>query len=200
MRYDLYITLNKENNMYKRILIAGALASTLLTGAAMASSHCGMKGSSMCSKSGMKGSSAHNMHQKNKNQHATHKKHFVKKVVAAVSKTGIDGTQAQKVTDAINTFKQAKMARKKEGPVCPLDAFKDNTFDKKVFRETMLRKPDAMISARADMLESIFAILNEEQRKIFTREFTAHMIEKTIKKNMIKGYMMPKRGMMKQQQ
>lgn len=186
--------------MYKRILITSALASMLLTGTAMAS-HGGMKGSckSMCSKSGMKGSSSHNMKQ-GKSHHTKQKKHFVKKVVAAVSKTGIDSAQAQKVTDAINTFKQAKMTMKQEGPVCPLDAFKDNAFDKKVFREMMLSKPDAKISARADMLESIFAILDEEQRKIFTREFTAHMIEKTIKKNMIKGNMMPKKGMMQRQQ
>lgn len=193
--------------MYKRILIATALASTLLAGTALASNHGGMKGSSMCNHGGMKGSSMCNqggmkssaMYGK-KDHRSQHKKQFVKKVIDAVSKTGIDGTQAQKVTDAINTFKQAKMAMKQEGPVCPLDAFKGNSFDKKVFRETMLSRPDAMISARADMLESIYAILNEEQRKIFTREFTAHMIEKTIKKNMIKGYMLPKRGMMQQQQ
>ena len=194
--------------MYKRILIASTLASTLLIGSAMASGHYGMKNSmcnqgsmkgSMCNQSGMKSSSMCNK-QQNKGQHSQHKKQFVKKVIDAVSKTGIDAEQAQKVTDAINAFKQAKMAMKQQGPVCPLDAFKGNSFDKKVFRETMLSKPDAMISARADMLESIYAILNEEQRKLFTREFTAHMIEKTIKKNMIKGYMMPKRGMMMQQQ
>lgn len=173
--------------MYKRILIASALASTLLTGTAIASQH------------GMKGSSAHKM-QQNKSQHAKHKKHFVKKVLDAVSKTGIDSMQAQKVTDAINTFKQAKMTMKQKGPVCPLDAFRDNAFDKKVFKEVLLSKPEAKISAKADMLESIFAILNEEQRKIFTREFKAHMIKKTIRKNMIKGNMMSKRGMMKKQQ
>jgi len=192
--------------MYKRILIASALASTLLTGTAMASHH-GMNGSSMHNKSGMKGSSSHNMMQ-SKSHHTKQtkqKKYFVKKVIAAVSKSGINSAQAQKVTDAINAFKQTKMTMKQAGPVCPLDAFKDNSFDKKVFKETMLSKPDAKISAKADMLESIFAILNEEQRKIFTREFTAHMIEKTIKKNMIKGYMtkgnmMSNRGMMRKQQ
>ncbi|MCD6654222.1 MAG: Spy/CpxP family protein refolding chaperone [Sulfurovum sp.] len=186
--------------MYKRILIASALASTLLIGSAMASGHYGMKGSSTCNHGSMKNSSMCSKQQQNKGHHSQHKKQFVKKVIDAVSKTGIDSAQAQKVTDAINTFKQAKMAMKQQGPVCPLDAFKGDNFDKKVFRETMLSKPDAMISARADMLESIYAVLNEEQRKLFTREFTAHMIEKTIKKNMIKGYMMPKRGMMMQQQ
>jgi len=197
--YDKNTNYLKENKMYKRILIASALASTLLAGSAMASGHYGMQGSSAHHHGSMKSSSMQNK-QQNKGQHSQHKKQFVKKVIDAVSKTGIDAEQAQKVTDAINAFKQAKMAMKQQGPVCPLDAFKGNSFDKKVFRETMLSKPDAMISARADMLESIYAILNEEQRKLFTREFTAHMIEKTIKKNMIKGYMMPKRGMMMQQQ
>ncbi|MDQ1325811.1 MAG: hypothetical protein QG564_935 [Campylobacterota bacterium] len=187
--------------MYKRILIASALASTLFIGSAMASGHYGMKSSSMCNHGGMKNSSmCSSKQQQNKGHHNQQKKQFVKKVIDAVSKTGIDSTQAQKVTDVINTFKQAQMAMKQQGPVCPLDAFKGDNFDKKVFRETMLSKPDAMITAKAEMLESIYAILNEEQRKLFTREFTAHMIEKTIKKNMIKGYMMPKRGMMMQQQ
>ncbi|MFT7879145.1 MAG: hypothetical protein ABXS91_02015 [Sulfurimonas sp.] len=173
--------------MYQRILIATALASTLLTGTAIASQH------------GMKGASAHHMQHK-KGHHAKHKKHFVKKVINAVSKTGINSTQAQKVTDAINTFKQAKMKMKQQGPVCPLDAFKDNAFDKKVFKEVLLSKPEAKISARADLLETVFAILNEEQRKIFTREFKAHMIKKTIRKDMIKGHMMSKGGMKRKQQ
>ncbi|MBD3790665.1 MAG: hypothetical protein IE918_00685 [Campylobacterales bacterium] len=173
--------------MYKRVLIATALASTLLTGSAIASQH------------GMKDSSTPHMHQK-KSDHDKQKKHFVKKVIDAVSKTGIDATQAQKVTDAINTFKQAKMKIKQQGPVCPLDAFKGNTFDRQVFKEVLLSKPEAKINARADLLEAIFGILNEEQRKIFTREFKAHMIEKTIKKNMIKGHMMSKGAMKGKQQ
>jgi hypothetical protein len=173
--------------MYKRILIATALASTLLTGSAIASQH------------GMKGSSGHT-EQHNKSHHDKQKMHFVKKVINAVSKTGIDTMQAQKVTDAINTFKQAKMTMKQQGPVCPLDAFKGNTFDRKVFKKVLLSKPEAKINARADLLETVFAILNEEQRKIFTLEFKAHMIEKTIKKDMIKGHMMSKGGMKKKQQ
>ncbi|MGC9351690.1 MAG: hypothetical protein ACP5D3_06845 [Sulfurovum sp.] len=173
--------------MYKRILLTTALASTLLTGTAVASQH------------GMKDSSAHHMHQK-KSHHDKQKKHFVKKVINAVSKTGINTMQAQKVTDAINTFKQAKMKMKQQGPVCPLDAFKGNTFDKKVFKQVLLSKPEAKINARADLLETVFAILNEEQRKIFTLEFKAHMIEKTIKKDMIKGHMMSKGGMKRKQQ
>jgi hypothetical protein len=72
------------------------------------------------------------------------KMHFVRKVISAVSKSGIDSEQAEKVTDAIN--------------------------------------------AKAKLFEDIYAILDKEQRRVFTREFTAHMVEKTIK-----GYMLPKK-------
>ncbi len=44
-----------------------------------------------------------------KGQHGQAKKHLVKKVISAVSKSGINSAQAQKVTDAINAFKQEKM-------------------------------------------------------------------------------------------
>ena len=76
----------------------------------------------------------------------------------------------------------------------PLDAFKGDAFDKKVFREIMLSTPEAVINAKAKLFEDIYAILDKEQRKVFTREFTAHMVEKKIKENMIKGYMLPKKG------
>jgi acetylglutamate kinase len=51
-----------------------------------------------------------------------------------------------------------------------------------------------MVNAKAKLLDDVYTILDKEQRKIFTREFTAAMVEKTIKKNMIKGYMLPKKG------
>ncbi len=171
--------------MYKRILIAAALASTLAAGSAMA---CSQGGSGMSGKSGgMMMSQGGGMSQ---GQHGEQKKHFVRKVIAAVSKTGIDSKQAQKVTDAINTFKQAKMQVKMAGANVPLDAFKGDTFDKGRFTEILLNKPKAMINAKGDLLEAIYAILDKEQRKIFTREFTAPMVAKTIKMNMIKGHMM----------
>lgn len=174
--------------MYQRILIATALVSTLFAGNAMA---CSQGGSGMTGKSGgMMKSQGDGMGQ---GQHGQQKKHFVRKVIAAVSKSGIDSAQAQKVTDAINTFKQEKMQIKMTRTV-PLDAFKGDAFDKKVFSEIMLSKPNAMISAKAELLETVYAILDKEQRKVFTREFTAPMVEKTIKMNMIKGHMMSNKG------
>jgi hypothetical protein len=70
----------------------------------------------------------------------------------------------------------------KKKPPIPLDAFNGNHFDKNRFTEILLTKPTAMATAKGDLLESVYAILNEEQRKIFTREFTAPMVEMMIKK------------------
>jgi hypothetical protein len=173
--------------MYQRILIAAALASTLLAGSATACSHGGpMKqqhSRGMQDSGGMQGKGTHE---------AIHK-HFVKKVVAAVSKTGINAAQAKKVTDAVNTFKTAKMQLKQNPPI-PLDAFGSDGFDKARFTEILLTKPTATATAKGDLLESIYAILDTEQRKIFTREFTAPMVEKMIKLGMMKGRMMKQGG------
>jgi hypothetical protein len=174
----------QENEMYRRILIATALASTLVAGSAMACSH---GGSSSCGEA-KQGKCGHG-----KGQHGEKKRHFVKKVISAVSRSGIDSTQAEKVTDAINAFKQEKMEIMIVRSV-PLDAFKGDSFDKKVFREIMLSTPEAVINAKAKLIEDIYAILDKEQRRVFTREFTADMVKKTIKENMIKGYMLPKKG------
>jgi hypothetical protein len=171
--------------MYRRILIAATLASTLLAGSAAACDRGGMMHSS--------GKMQQGMEQHGKGHQGKGKMHFVRKVIAAVSKTGIDSAQAKKVTDAINTFKQAKMvAGQKRVP--PLDAFKGDAFDKKAFRKIMLSRPEAMIAAKSDLFESIYAILDKEQRRIFKREFTAHMIEWTIKQDMVKGHMLKGQG------
>ncbi len=166
--------------MYKRILITTALVSTLLAGNALA-----------CSQGG--GSMKMNKGGQVKGHKGDTKKHLVRKIIAAVSKSGIDAAQVEKVTDAINAFKQKKMAFQASRPI-PLEAFKNDSFNKAAFRKIMLSKPEAVVDAKAALLEDVYAVLNQEQRKIFTREFTAVMVEKTIKKNMIKGYMMPKKG------
>ena len=167
--------------MYQRILLAMALASMLVMGSASADHE----------KQGMK-QQHHGMEKKADSHKAPHKK-FVKKVVAAVSRTGIDSAQAQQVTEAINAFKTVKMQFKKKPPL-PLDAFKGGQFDKNRFTEILLTKPTAMATAKGDLLERIYAILNDEQRKIFTREFTAPMVEKLIKKDMMKGKKSIKEG------
>lgn len=166
--------------MYQRILLATALVSMLLVGGT----------SAYADDKGMK--QHHGMEEK-MGSHEPMQKHFVKKVIAAVSKCGIDSAQAQKVTDAINRFKTTQMQFKKKPPL-PLDAFQGEHFDKSRFIQILLNKPTAMATAKGDLLEGIYAILNEEQRKIFTREFTAPMAEKMIKQNMMKGKMSMKEG------
>ena len=165
--------------MYQRILLATALASMLIVGTASADHE----------KQGMK-QHQHGMEEKSDSNEAIHK-HIVKKVIAAVSKTGIDSAQAQQITEAINAFKTTKMQFHKKPPL-PLAAFKGEQFDKSLFTEILLSKPTAMATAKGELLERVYAILNVEQRKIFTREFTAPMVEKLIKKDMIKGHDMSK--------
>ncbi|MGD8590954.1 MAG: hypothetical protein PVG22_19180 [Chromatiales bacterium] len=162
--------------MYQRILMATALVSMLVVGSASADHE-------------DKGMKQHHQGMEQKTDSHSHEpmhKHFVRKVVAAVSKTGIDSAQAQQVTEAINRFKTTKMQFKMKPPL-PLDAFKGEHFDKSRFTEILLSKPTAMATAKGELLERIYGILNEEQRKIFTREFTAPMVEMMIKKGMMKG-------------
>ena len=173
--------------MHPRILIAAALAATLLAGSATACSHEGQmkqpRHQGLQNPAGMQGAET---------REPVHK-HFVKKVIAAVSKSGIDASQAKRVTEAVNTFKTAKMQLMKNPPL-PLDAFKNDTFDKARFTEILLSKPTAAATAKGDLLESIYTILDKEQRKIFTREFTAPMVEKMITRDMIRGHMMQPGG------
>lgn len=164
--------------MRKRILITMALASLLLAGNAFA---CPNKHGVHTSKSQMHGS---------KRGHST--KHVVKKVIAAVSQTGIDAEQTQQVTAAINTFKATNM-KIKASKKMPLDAFKDDGFDKKAFMITVMAPQQAKAMAKADLLESVYGILDAEQKKIFKRACTSSMIEKSIKKGMVKGHMMKNR-------
>ena len=72
-----------------------------------------------------------------------------------------------------------------------LNIKKDDSFDKEAFMTIVMAPKQAKAAAKADLIASIYAILNAEQKKIFKRECTAPMVEKAIKKNMIKGHMMP---------
>lgn len=120
--------------------------------------------------------------------------HLVRRVIEAVSKTGINTKQAAAVTDAVNTFKMRQMELR-ANKVMPIDAFGDDAFDAALFKNMKQKAFDAKIDAKTDLFKSIYAILTPEQRKIFKREFTAPMVQKIIKKNMIKGYMMPGKSM-----
>jgi hypothetical protein len=142
---------------------------------------------------GKKSSAAHGMKvesSKKSQHHSGHKghkkKHMVKKVIAAVSKTGLNAEQVTQVTQAINQFKITKMQLKaRKTP--PLIAFKDDGFDEEAFKNHVNQYHAMKVDAKIKLFKQIYSILDEEQKKIFKREFTSHMIEKMIKKNMIKG-------------
>lgn len=181
----------------KKLILMALLAGSMMTaGASMCGGGaCGdkmqtMKSGSSC---GSKEGSSCGTMKDGSGCHGKTKKHFARKVIAAVSKTGLSTEQAIEVTEAVNLYKQAKMEAKQQ-KMFPMNAFKDDTFDKQAFIEAKLRYPEAKVSAKADLLESIYTILSAEQRKVFKREFTAPAMEMMIKKNMAKGYMLPKIG------
>ena len=127
--------------------------------------------------------------------HGMHgRKHLVRHVIRAVSKTGISTKQAAAVTDAVNTYKMRQM-QLRGSMTMPIDAFGDSAFDAALFKQMKQKRFDAMVGAEIDLFKSVYAVLTPEQRTIFKREFTAPMVEKLIKKDMIKGHMMPGKAM-----
>jgi len=117
-----------------------------------------------------------------------HKMHLARNVVAAVSQTGLTAKQAADVTDAVNAFK-AKCMEQKASKSFPVDAFENGVFNAETFKREQQKQFDARTEAMTELFTRIYAILTPEQRPLFKRAFTAPMIEKMIKRNMIKGPM-----------
>lgn len=178
--------------MYQRILIAAALASTLLAGSAAAACNSGGGGCGGMMNQPNPGMQKGMKRGGMQSQQAMQKQ-FLQNVINAVSRCGIDAAQTKKVTDAVNTFKKAQMQMKRQRQM-PLAAFKGESFDKGLFAEILLAKPTAKATAKGDLLEAIYAVLDTEQAKIFTREFTAPMVRRMITQNMIKGGMSMRQG------
>jgi hypothetical protein len=169
--------------------LLGALAVAALLGTATAAAACPGGGKGMMSHGSEK-----TMHSRSGKMSQGHqRKHLVQKIIAAVSKTGLSSKQAAAVTDAVNAFKMRRMELR-ENTMMPIDAFGDDTFDAKQFKQMHQKRFDAKIDAKIELFKSVYAILNAEQRAIFKREFTAPMVSKMIRKNMIKGHMMPGKG------
>ncbi|WP_345972151.1 Spy/CpxP family protein refolding chaperone [Sulfurimonas diazotrophicus] len=127
---------------------------------------------------------------------ADNKMHIARKVVNAVSQTGLSAAQTQAVTDAINTFKAKQMTRK-AAKTFPIDAFGEKAFDAKQFKAAQQKQFDAKIDAMTELFTTIYAVLTPEQRPVFKRAFTAPMVKMMIKRNMIKGGMKSGGGMQK---
>jgi len=155
--------------MFKTLLVSSALASMLLVGNLHAKNHTAMQ----------------NTHKENHSQHE--KMHLVKKVVAAVSKTGLNSDQVAKITEAIDNFKAVKRELKKS-KMFPIDALKDDKFDTEVFVNAKSDMFNKKMQAVSELFTSVYSVLTPEQRVVFKREFTAPIVEKMIKKGMTKHH------------
>ncbi len=170
-----------------KVLSALLFAALLGTATVANACNCGSKGTAMkCGGMQSQGPSGMNgngmMMQK--------QKHMVRKVIAAVSKAGLDSKQTAAITDAINTFKASRMELKANRmQMMPIDAFGDDKFDAELFKEKKRQMFEAKVGGCIELLKTVYAVLTPEQRKIFKREFTAPMVQMMIKQNMIKGGM-----------
>jgi hypothetical protein len=142
---------------------------------------------------------AQGQHQMQKNSSAIQKKHshghdskdkkmhLVKKIVDAVSKTGLSTSQAKEITSAINDFKSAKKELKAL-KMFPIDAVQNDKFDSKMFVEAKRKMFDKKMELVTELFESVYDVLTDEQKKVFKREFSAPIIKKMIKKGMHKHH------------
>ncbi len=114
-----------------------------------------------------------------------HHQQLINDVIKAVSKTGISAVQTKKIADGISEYKTT-MNRIKHMKIFPIDSFIGDEFDEKIFISKMSEKSQAKIAAKAALFKYIFAVLDDNQRKIFKREYAAPLIEKIIRMNMNK--------------
>lgn len=149
--------------MIRKLLVALTAATLLIGPNALA---CHMK-------DGMQNAKGQ-MHQKGQ---------LVQEVITAVSKTGLSAAQTKKVAEGIAEYKTT-MQTIKNMRVFPIDSFINDLFDEKNFILEMSEKSQAKIAAKAALFKYIFAILDDQQRKIFKREYAAPLIEKMIRTNM----------------
>ncbi len=152
--------------MVKKLLLGFVTASLLLSSSALA-----------CPKNKQMNTTTH-----------THKGHhqLVNDVVSAVSRTGLNAAQTKKVAEGISEY-QATMLSIRQMRIFPIDSFINDRFDEKNFISEMGEKSQARTAAKAALFKYVFAILDDEQRKIFKREYAAPLIEKMIRMHMSQG-------------
>jgi hypothetical protein len=119
-----------------------------------------------------------------KNSHSNHS--IVKNVVKAVSQTGLSAAQTKKIADGIAEYK-ATMMQIKQMKIFPVDSFIGDEFDENHFIREMSKKYQAKIAAKAALFKFVFAVLDDEQRKVFKRAYAAPLIEKMIHLEMTGG-------------
>jgi len=150
--------------MVKKILVSLATVTILFSANAMACSH--SKGMGICS-------SGYN--KKSMLEHST-----TAQVIKAVSKTGISASQTRKIARGIADY-EATTAKIKKMKVFPIDSFVNDKFDEKIFISEMSEKYIAAVAAKATLFKYVFSVLDNEQRKIFKREYAAPLIELIVK-------------------
>ena len=104
----------------------------------------------------------------------------VSKVIHAVSKTGLSAAQTRKIAEGIAEY-EAMAEKIKQMQIFPVDSFINEEFDEKRFISEMSEKYISAVAARATLFKYVFAVLDQEQRKIFKREYAAPLISKMIK-------------------
>jgi len=105
---------------------------------------------------------------------------IVSNVTDAVSKTGLSALQTKKIAEGISEYRET-MSKVRKMRIFPIDSFINDKFDEKVFISEMSEKYMAKIAAKAALFKYVFAVLNDEQRKIFKREYAAPLINKMIR-------------------
>lgn len=151
--------------MVKKTLIALATASLLFSGNALACKKMNKAATMPSQKS---------------------QKMLVDDVITAVSKTGLSAVQTKKVADGIAEY-QSTMSEIRQMRIFPIDSFINDQFDEKNFILEMSEKSQAKTAAKAALFKYVFAILDDEQRKIFKRAYAAPLIEQMIRMNMNKN-------------
>jgi len=163
--------------MVKKLALISLVASSILVSSMYAQGHNKMSNAS--SKMEKKHSHGHD---------SKHEKmHLVKKIVDAVSKTGLSTSQAKDITSIINDFKSGKQELKAL-KMFPIDAVQNDKFDSKMFVESKRKMFDKKMELVTELFESVYDVLTAEQKKIFKQEFSAPIIKKMIKKGMHKKH------------
>jgi len=145
--------------MLKKLLLSAVTTTVLFTSSAFASTSCSIN-----------------------NGESVAQYMFVPRIVEAVSKSGINAGQTQKIAQGIVEYR-ATMTKVKQMQIFPVDSFMNDEFNEAKFITEMSEKQIAKIAAKAALFKYVFAVLNKEQRKAFKNAYAAPMIEGMIKAN-----------------
>ena len=150
----------------KKILIATGLA-TILASSAFA---CGCKNANM----GM----GCQMSQMGIQQNKPSEK-LLNRILHAFAKTAPTTEQITKAKEAMATFEETMdklIANKK----FPLETLQDDKFDKNLFASICLEKSAQKLQAKADLIDAIYSMLDEKQKREFKTSFAKKQILKEL--------------------